>query len=154
VEAFAKTGILQGMSQYLYTWFGTKLVLISLFILAFVGISSSLLANIPVVAIMLLMVKGYLVTAQLAPETAMADIFVDWPSHLLPVFVAMMFAGTMGGNATLIGASANVVAAGICSSQGKPITFLIFLRYGLPLTICQLVVSRLYVLGLFYFTGP
>ena len=153
VEAFAKTGILQGMSQYLYTWFGTRLVLISLFVLAFVGLSSSLLANIPVVAIMLLMVKGYLVTAQFVPETALSESFVEWPTHVLPVFVAMMFAGTLGGNATLIGASANVVSAGICASQGKPISFVTFMRYGVPLTICQLVVSALYVLGLFYFTG-
>jgi len=153
VEAFAKTGILQGMSQYLYTWFGTQLVLISLFVLAFVGLSSSLLANIPVVAIMLLMVKGYLVTAQFVPETALSGSFAEWPTHVLPVFVAMMFAGTLGGNATLIGASANVVASGICASQGKPISFVTFMRYGVPLTICQLVVSALYVLGLFYFTG-
>jgi Na+/H+ antiporter NhaD/arsenite permease-like protein len=153
VEAFAKTGILQGMSQYLYTWFGTQLVLIGLFILAFVGVSSSLLANIPVVAIMLLMVKGYLVTAQFVPEIALAESFVEWPTQLLPVFVAMMFAGTLGGNATLIGASANVVAGGICASQGKPISFVTFMRYGVPLTICQLIVSALYVLVLFYFTG-
>jgi len=153
VEAFSKTGILQGMSHYLYTWFGTRLVFISLFVLAFVGLSSSLLANIPVVAIMLLMVKGYLVTAQFVPEMALSESFVEWPTHVLPVFVAMMFAGTLGGNATLIGASANVVSAGICASQGKPISFVTFMRYGVPLTICQLVVSALYVLGLFYFTG-
>ena len=65
----------------------------------------------------------------------------------------MMFAGTLGGNATLIGASANVVAGGICASQGKPISFVTFMRYGVPLTICQLVVSALYVLGFFYFAG-
>ena len=154
VEAFTKTGLLQGMSQFLYKWFGTNLVLISLVILAVVGVSSSLLANIPVVAVMLLMVKGYFVTAQLVPETAMAPAFVDWPGNLLPVFVAMMFAGTLGGNATLIGASANVVSAGICASHGKPISFVTFMRYGVPLTICQLVVSALYVLSLFAFSGP
>ena len=153
VEAFTKTGILQGMSQYLYTWFGTNLVLISLVILAVVGVSSSLLANIPVVAVMLLMVKGYLVTARFVPEMALAPTFVDWPVNLLPVFIAMMFAGTLGGNATLIGASANVVASGICASHGKPISFVTFMRYGVPLTICQLIVSALYVLVLFYFTG-
>ncbi len=153
VEAFATTGILQGMSQNLYKWFGTNLVLISLIILFGVGLSSSLLANIPVVAIMLLMVKGYLVTAELVPETALAASFVDWPTNLLPVFVAMMFAGTLGGNATLIGASANMVAAGICASHGKPISFVTFMRYGVPLTICQLLVSALYVLVLFYFVG-
>jgi Na+/H+ antiporter NhaD/arsenite permease-like protein len=153
VEAFTKTGLLQGMSQFLYQEFGTNLVLISLFLLAVVGVFSSLLANIPVVAVMLFMVKGYLVTAHFVPETAMAPAFVDWPANLLPVFAAMMFAGTLGGNATLIGASANVVSAGICASYGKPISFVTFLRYGLPLTICQLLVSALYVLGLFYAVG-
>ncbi len=150
VEAFAKTGILQGMSQYLYNWFGTNLILISLVILIGVAFSSSLLANIPVLAVMLLMVKGYFVTAGFVPETALAATFVSWPAHLLPVFAAMMFGGTMGGNATLIGAAANVVAAGICATQGKPVSFATFLRYGVPLTICQLIVSALYVLGLFY----
>jgi Na+/H+ antiporter NhaD/arsenite permease-like protein len=153
VEAFNKTGILQGLSQNLYTWFGTALVPVSLVVLVGVAFSSSLLANIPVVAAMLLMVKGYLVTAELVPEQALAATFVGWPAHLLPVFVAMMFAGTLGGNATLIGASANVVSAGICASHGKPLSFVTFLRYGIPLTICQLVVSALYVLWLFYFVG-
>ena len=153
VEAFNKTGILQDMSQNLYTWFGTALIPVSLVVLVGVGFSSSLLANIPVVAAMLLMVKGYFVTAEFVPETALAATFVDWPLNLLPVFVAMMFAGTLGGNATLIGASANVVAAGICASHGKPVSFVTFMRYGVPLAICQLMVSALYVLGLFYLVG-
>ncbi len=119
---------------------------ISLFLLAFVGLSSSVLANIPVVAIMLLMVKGYLVTAQFVPETGLAASFLDWPTSTLPVFIAMMFAGTLGGNATLIGASANVVAAGICAAQGKPISFMTFLRYGAPLMVCQLIAAAVYIL--------
>jgi Na+/H+ antiporter NhaD/arsenite permease-like protein len=153
VEAFSKTGLLQGMSQNLYAWFDSRLILISLFVLGFVGAASSLLANIPVVAIMLLMVKGYLVTAQFVPETALAASFAAWPTQVLPVFVALMFAGTLGGNATLIGASANVVAAGICATHGKTVSFATFLRYGVPLTICQLIVSALYVLSLSYFIG-
>ena len=90
------TGLLQGMSQFLYKWFGTNLVLISLVILAVVGVSSSLLANIPVVAVMLLMVRTFCHRPSSVPETAMAPAFVDWPGNLLPVFVAMMFAGTLG----------------------------------------------------------
>lgn len=153
VEAFTKTGLLQNFSQNLYTWFGTDLVLVILVLLAVVGFASSLLANIPVVAVMVLMVKGYLVTAELVPEQALAAMFVDWPPNLLPVFVTMMFAGTLGGNATLIGASANVVSVGICASHGKPVSFVTFMRYGAPLTICQLAVSAAYVLGLLYAGG-
>ncbi|MEJ5329318.1 MAG: SLC13 family permease [Desulfobaccales bacterium] len=153
VEAFTKTGLLQGMSQYLHLWFGTNLLLISMVVLLGVGFSSSLLANIPVVAVMLLMVRGYLVSAHFVPETAMAPTFVNWPVEVQPVFAAMMFGGTLGGNATLIGASANVVAAGICAAQGKRISFVTFLRYGVPLTLCQLAISLLYVLALFYFSS-
>lgn len=151
VEAFNKTGLLQGISQHLYSWFGVNLVAISLFLLAMVGSASSLLANIPIVAAMLLMVKGYMVTAELVPELALAQNFNDWPQTLIPVFVAMMFAGTLGGNATLIGASANIVSAGICASHGKPVTFKAFIRYGLPLTVAQIAVSAVYVLGLIHF---
>jgi len=59
------------------------------------------------------------------------------------VFVAMMFGATLGGNATLIGASANVVSAGICAAHGKRVTFATFMRYGVPLTLAQLTVSAL-----------
>ncbi len=68
--------------------------------------------------------------------------------------MAMMFAGTLGGNATLIGASANVVSAGICASRGNPISFVTFLRYGVPFTVCQLAASALYVTGFYYLAKP
>ncbi len=66
----------------------------------------------------------------------------------LPVFVAMMFGGTLGGNATLIGAAANIVAVGICAAQGRRVSFGQFLRIGLPIALVQLSVGALYVLGL------
>jgi Na+/H+ antiporter NhaD/arsenite permease-like protein len=153
VQAFQKTGILQSLSQNFYLWFGTDLLLIAIVLLAAVGFLSSVLANIPVVAAMLLMVKSYFVTASLVPELALDPTFIEWPARLIPVFVAMMFAGTLGGNATLIGASANVVSTGICAANGKPVSFVTFMRYGLPFTICQLFVSALYVVCLFYLMG-
>jgi len=70
----------------------------------------------------------------------------------VPVFIAMMFGGTLGGNATLIGASSNVVSAGICAREGSRVTFVRFMRIGLPITLCQLVVSALYVLALSWLT--
>ena len=153
VEAFKKTGILQSVSQNIYVWFGTDILLVALVLLGGVGVLSSFLANIPVIAAMLLMVKGYIVTARLAPELALSPTFTDWPQAVLPLFVAMMFAGTLGGNATLIGASANVVSAGICATNGKPVSFASFLRYGVPITLCQLAVSAVYVACFFFLNG-
>jgi Na+/H+ antiporter NhaD/arsenite permease-like protein len=154
VEAFTRTGILQGLSRDMTGWFGTDLLLVAMVLLAGVSVTSSVLANVPVVAAMLLLVKGYLVAAELVPELALGKSFSDWPTSTLPVFVAMMFSGTLGGNATLIGSSANVVGAGICAAHGKPVTFVTFARYGVPLTICQLLVSALYVLVLFRMLTP
>jgi Na+/H+ antiporter NhaD/arsenite permease-like protein len=134
-------------------WFGTSLLIVAMVMLFGVGAVSSVLANIPVVAAMVLVVKGYFVAAEIVPELALGPVFLDWPASTLPVFVAMMFAGTLGGNATLIGASANVVCAGICASQGRPISFVTFARYGIPLTLCQLGVSAVYVLALHQFIG-
>ena len=116
--------------------------------LAGIAILSSLLANIPVVAASLVMVIGYLVVAGAVPEVALAPGFADWPDATLPVFVAMMFGGTLGGNATLIGASANIVAVGICAAQGRRVSFVQFLRIGLPIAVVQLSVGALYVLAL------
>jgi Na+/H+ antiporter NhaD/arsenite permease-like protein len=146
VQGVTRTGLLQGIALKLQGWFGTDLTLVSLVFLGGIGVLSSLLANIPVVAASLLMTKGYLVATELVPESALASDFTDWPAAVIPIFIAMMFGATLGGNATLIGASANVAGAGICAAHGKRVSFARFARYGVPITVCQLAVAMLYVL--------
>jgi Na+/H+ antiporter NhaD/arsenite permease-like protein len=148
VQAFTKTGLLQGLSLQLYAGFGTQFTLVALLLLAGIGVLSSLLANIPVVAASLVMTKGYLVAAEAVPEIALAAGFTDWPAAVLPVFIAMMFGATLGGNATLVGASANIVSVGICAAHGERVSFMRFVRYGAPITVAQLALGALYVLAL------
>jgi Na+/H+ antiporter NhaD/arsenite permease-like protein len=148
VQAVTKTGLLERVSVRLNTWFGTELTMVALGLIGAIGLLSSLLANVPVVAASVTMVKGYLVAAAVVPEAALAAHFADWPAATIPVFVGMMFGATLGGNATLIGASANVVTAGICARNGSPVTFVRWLRYGLPITLWQLAGAALYVLAL------
>jgi len=149
VEAVTKTGIIQTLSHQLYGWFGADLLMVALVMLAGIAVASSVLANTPVVAASILLIKGYLVVAELVPEQALGPTFTAWPQATLPVFIAMMFGATLGGNSTLIGAAANVVSAGICAANGERVTFMRFLRYGVPITICQLAVSALYVFIMF-----
>ena len=153
VEEFTKTGILKPMARNLHAWFGVSLLPIALVMLGGVALASSVLANIPVVAAVVLLTKGYFVVAELMPEQALGAVYTEWPLTTLPVFVGMMFGGTLGGNATLIGASANIVSAGICAAHGRPVNFATFLRYGLPVTVCQLAVSAVYVVILYYLIG-
>lgn len=154
VEAFTRTGLLHSLAKNMNTWFGTQLLMVAMILVVGVGAASSVLANIPVVAAIVLLVKGYLVATELVPEVALGEAFADWPVFALPVFVAMMFGGTLGGNATLIGASANVVGAGICAAKGRPVTFGTFARYGVPFTVCQLTLSAFYVLVLSRMVSP
>lgn len=153
VEGFTKTGLLQSLAQNMNAWFGTHLLWVGLVLLAGVGVSSSLLANIPVVAGMLLLIKGYFVVVELVPEEALGPTFTGWPTATLPVFVGMMFGATYGGNATLIGASANVVSAAICQANGQSVGFGRFMRYGLPVTLAQMGVAAVYVLTLYFWLG-
>ena len=153
VQAVTNTGLLQTLSLQLYEWFGAELKVVSMNLLAGVGLLSSVLANTPVVAAAITMVKGYLVAAEVVPEAALSHGFTAWPLATLPVFVAMMFGGTLGGNATLIGAAANLAAIGVGARHGAKVTFMTWFRFGAPMTLAQLAVSALYVLGLFAVLG-
>jgi Na+/H+ antiporter NhaD/arsenite permease-like protein len=151
VQAVTNTGLLQAFSLRLSEWAGTRFTPVALGLLGGIALLSGFLANTPVVAASILMIKGYLVAVEVVPDAALASNFTAWPAATIPIFVAMMFGGTLGGNLTLIGAAANIVAAGVCSRNGKPVSFVEWLRYGIPLTIGQLLVSALYVLGLIFF---
>ena len=148
VEEITKTGVMSGLSRLLYAGFGENLLGASLTLLASIGLLSGFLANIPVVAAAILLAKGYLVMAKVVPELALGFGYADWPSASLPIFAGMMFGGTLGGNVTLIGSSATLVAAGISASHGRPISFVAFMRYGVPIAACQLAASALYVWAL------
>jgi len=65
---------------------------------------------------------------------------------LAPLIWSLAFGTCFGGNGTLIGASANVIVAGLAEAQGYPIRFLTFLRTGLPVMIISVFVANIYLL--------
>ena len=58
---------------------------------------------------------------------------------------ALSLGACFGGNGTLVGAAANLVTAGICSSNGHPVTFGMFFKFGFTCMLITLVVSTIYV---------
>jgi Na+/H+ antiporter NhaD/arsenite permease-like protein len=65
---------------------------------------------------------------------------------LTPLLWALAFGTCFGGNGTLIGASANVVTAGLAESQGYPIRFATFLKTGLPVMLLSVFTANIYLL--------
>ena len=99
----------------------------------FIGILSSsvspIIDNIPYTTTMLPLIKNM--------EAAFSNVDALWWSLAL--------GACLWGNATLIGASANVVAANISKKNGKVISFIEYLKYGLPLTFVTIVIAMVYL---------
>jgi Na+/H+ antiporter NhaD/arsenite permease-like protein len=145
-----KTGVIAGMSGFLAIVLGGNILLGSLVLLFFVGLLSSVVPNIPLVVAMVPLLKQYLVNVGLVGAEVLDGKFEgQLPPEVLPLFYAMMFGATLGGNGTLVGASSNIVAAGIAEQHGGRIEFKTFLRYGIPVMLMQLIAAALYVLGRF-----
>eukprot|EP01087_Luapelamoeba_hula_P023709 TRINITY_DN877_c0_g1_i1.p1 TRINITY_DN877_c0_g1~~TRINITY_DN877_c0_g1_i1.p1 ORF type:complete len:517 (+),score=89.91 TRINITY_DN877_c0_g1_i1:306-1856(+) len=65
---------------------------------------------------------------------------------LQPLVWALSYGTCLGGNGTIIGASANVVAAGLAEQQGHPITFVTFFKVGMPQMLVSVFVAMCYML--------
>jgi Na+/H+ antiporter NhaD/arsenite permease-like protein len=140
------TGVVSSASSVLALLLGKNIALGAILLLFFVGLLSSVVPNIPLVVAMVPLLKEYLVNAGfVGAEILNPGSNTPLPPEVLPLFYAMMYGATLGGNGTLVGASANIVAAGISEQHGKPISFQRFLYYGLPTMGLQLVVLAAYV---------
>ncbi len=146
IGGLEKTGVISSISGILAVILGKNIFLGSLALLFFVGLMSSVVPNIPLVVAMVPLLKQYVVNVGLAPVEVLAPDFAgQFPLEVLPLFYAMMYGATLGGNGTLVGASSNIVAAGISELHGRRISFHTFLRYGIPVMLLQLVTAAIYV---------
>ncbi len=64
---------------------------------------------------------------------------------VVPLYWALSLGGCLGGNGTLVGASANIVVAGIADKHGYHISFKYFLKYGMSITSVSILLSSIYL---------
>jgi Na+/H+ antiporter NhaD/arsenite permease-like protein len=146
IGGLEKTGVIAAASGVLAFVLGKNIALGAIALLFAVGLLSSVVPNIPLVVAMVPLLKQYLANVGfITPEMMSPNFTGQLPSEVLPLFYAMMYGATLGGNGTLVGASSNIVAAGIAEQHGKRIPFGVFLKYGLPTMALQLVTLALYV---------
>ena len=145
VGALDTTGVIPRLGAGLRSVFGGEISSASIIILSTVGFLSSTVPNIPLVVAMVPIVRQYAVSQGWATAAQLAAGYGHIPAHALPLFYAMMFGATLGGNGTMFGASSNIIAAGICMREGRPLRYLEFARYGIPVMVVQLLVSAIYL---------
>ncbi len=64
----------------------------------------------------------------------------------VPLYWALSLGGCLGGNGTLVGASANVVVAGVAERYGRHISFAEFIKYGMPVMLATVAASSAYLI--------
>jgi Na+/H+ antiporter NhaD/arsenite permease-like protein len=75
-----------------------------------------------------------------------ADLSASIPAeHGDVLWWALAFGADFGGNATIIGASANVVAVGLAAKAGYKISFWQFAKYGIPVTFVSIAIAAPYL---------
>ncbi len=133
VGGMEHTGVIEMLGNAIVDATGGNVVLMMIVILWASAILSSILDNIPFVATMIPII--------MVMEASGIDVY--------PLWWALSLGACLGGNGTLVGASANVVLSGIANKEGYNITFMSFTKVAFPLMLVTVALSTIYLLILF-----
>jgi Na+/H+ antiporter NhaD/arsenite permease-like protein len=94
------------------------------------ALASSFLDNIPFVATMIPMIK---------------EMGAMGVTNLEALWWSLALGACLGGNGSIIGASANLIVAGLAAQKGHHISFVRYLKVGFPLMLVSIILSSIYV---------
>jgi len=132
VHGVDSTGLLRDLALWLVGVTGGDLTVTTLAILWLSAVASAVVDNIPFVATMIPLIKS------MAPTFGGAE-------GLMPLWWSLALGACLGGNGTLVGASANLIVAGIAERAGQPIRFVPFMLMAFPLMLLSIAISTVYV---------
>lgn len=130
VGGLTETGVIKSLSTLVINMTNGHPVVTMVVLLWVSAILSSFLDNIPFVATLIPLV--------LAMQSAGMDVE--------PLWWAISLGACLGGNGTMIGASANVVLSDISTKHGYPITFQSYLKTGMPFMLVSVGISMVFLL--------
>ena len=130
VGALSETGVILMLANWIMDICQGSPFIMMIVILWASAIISAVLDNIPFCATMIPVIAAIGATG--------IDVW--------PLWWAISLGACLGGNGTLIGASANVVLSSISTKEGYPISFMDFTKYGFPIMIVTIVVATIYMI--------
>ncbi len=129
VGGMEKVGIITALADFLMNATHGEMMIAMILIVAVSAVVSAILDNIPFVATMIPVI--------ITMQSSGMDV--------MPLWWALSLGACLGGNGTLIGASANVVLSGISKREGYPITFIDFLKVGFPMMLVSVAIAAVYL---------
>ena len=125
------TGLLEVLAHKFLALTEGDIPLTGILIIWSSAIVSAIVDNIPFVATMIPLIES--MGSQLGGDEA-----------LMPLWWCLSLGACLGGNGSLVGASANLIVAGLAERAGERISFLKFLKYGFPLMILTIIIASVY----------
>ncbi len=98
------------------------------------AIASAFLDNIPFVATMIPLIQSIGMITEM---------------NIMPLWWALALGACLGGNGTLVGASANVMVAGMLEKHGHKLSFISYMKVGFPVMLVSVAISSIYLI-IFY----
>lgn len=129
VEAVVKVGIVGGVADALAAATGGRLDVATIALLWTSALASAVVDNIP-----------YTATA-----IPVVERLIEGGLRADPLWWSLALGACLGGNLTIVGASANIVVANLAARDGHPITFMQFFRIGLVVVLVSLAISTVYL---------
>ncbi|KEI98511.1 membrane protein [Clostridium botulinum A2B3 87] len=127
-------GIMEILAQKTLALTKGNLVLTGIFVLWISAFASAFIDNIPFVATMIPLIKSM---------GAMGGM------DIVPLWWALSLGACLGGNGTMIGASANLVVIGIAEKSGYKISFKDYFKLGFPVMLVSIIICTAYLLMFF-----
>lgn len=130
VGGLVETGVIKALAEEAIAITQGNVEATAILILWMSAIASAFVDNIPFVATMIPLIK---------------DMGAMGLSNLEPMWWSLALGACLGGNGTLIGASANVVVASLAAQHGQQISFIGFMKTAFPCMILSIIISTVYV---------
>jgi len=130
VGGLVETGIISLLAQKAMELTAGNPTTTAMIILWLSALASAFVDNIPFVATMIPLIK---------------DMGALGMTNLEPLWWSLALGACLGGNGTIIGASANVIVAGLAAQEGYPISFVRFMKVGFPLMLLSILIANVYV---------
>lgn len=134
VGALEEVGVIRFLAEQLVNATKGNMMFTLLLILWMSAIASAFVDNIPFVATMIPLIQNIQNISGI---------------NVTPLWWALALGACLGGNGTIVGASANVIAAGMLEKRGHKVNFVEYMKVGFPLMIVSIIISTIYLL-IFY----